>query len=153
MNGCRLAWWRRGPVSLVGMRLVRWRLPRWLAALVGLPVLVLGMVAGVAQASGSSVKIYPGINSPFEITAGPDGALWFTNRGNNSIGRITADGRVTGYTGTGIDDPGGIAAGPDGALWFTNAGNNSIGRIATSGTPGSAVISSTRRGPGDSDHH
>ncbi len=54
------------------------------------------------------------------ITAGPDGALWFTNAGNNSIGRITTAGVVTNYTGTGIIDPEGITAGPDGALWFTN---------------------------------
>ena len=31
----------------------------------------------------------PSINNPLGITAGPDGALWFTNHGNDSIGRIT----------------------------------------------------------------
>ena len=31
----------------------------------------------------------PGIASPRGITAGPDGAMWFTNEGNNTIGRIT----------------------------------------------------------------
>ena len=71
------------------------------------------------------------IVEPRQIVAGPDGALWFTNSGNNSIGRITTSGTVTSYTGTGIKQPGGIAAGPDGALWFTNYGNNSIGRITT----------------------
>jgi hypothetical protein len=30
-----------------------------------------------------------GINAPYGITAGPDGNLWFTNLGNDSIGRIT----------------------------------------------------------------
>jgi hypothetical protein len=59
--------------------------------------------------------------------------LWFTNTGNNSIGRISTSGVVTNDTGTGIDAPYGITAGPDGALWFTNTGNNSIGRISTSG--------------------
>ena len=68
------------------------------------------------------------------IAVGPDGALWFTNSGNNSIGRITTGGIVTNYTGTSISEPNGITAGPDGALWFTNAGNNSIGRITTGGT-------------------
>ena len=68
------------------------------------------------------------------ITAGPDGALWFTNYQNNSIGRITTGGVVTNYTGTGISAPRGITAGPDGALWFTNTGNSgSIGRITTGG--------------------
>ncbi len=60
--------------------------------------------------------------------------MWFTNNGNNSIGRITTSGTVTNYTGTGISGPNAIAAGPDGALWFTNDLNNSIGRITTSGT-------------------
>ena len=72
------------------------------------------------------------IDEPVGIAAGPDGALWFTNRGSNSIGRITTAGVVTDYTDTGITDPG-ITAGPDGALWFTNDGNNSIGRITTTG--------------------
>jgi streptogramin lyase len=73
------------------------------------------------------------------ITAGPDGALWFTNSGipslhaAGSIGRITTGGVVTGYTGPGISNPDGITAGPDGALWFTNETNNSIGRITTGG--------------------
>ena len=61
--------------------------------------------------------------------------MWFTNLGNNSIGRITTAGVVTNYTGTGISDPTGITAGPDGALWFTNLGNNSIGRITTGSNP------------------
>ena len=46
-----------------------------------------------------------GINGPTAITAGPDGALWFTNYTGSSIGRITTTGTVTNYTGTGISDP------------------------------------------------
>jgi streptogramin lyase len=34
----------------------------------------------------------PSIFVPHGITAGPDGALWFTNHGNSSIGRITTGG-------------------------------------------------------------
>ena len=74
-----------------------------------------------------------GINDPAGITAGPDGALWFTNDGTGSIGRITTAGVVTNYTAPASTDPDGITAGPDGALWFTNAGNDSIGRITTAG--------------------
>jgi streptogramin lyase len=83
----------------------------------------------------------PGPQEPFGITAGPDGALWFTNDGNDSIGRIDpATGAMTNYTGAGIVFPGDITVGPDGALWFTNNGNeangqhDSIGRITTAGT-------------------
>jgi streptogramin lyase len=39
-----------------------------------------------------------GIVGATGITSGPDGALWFTNAGNNSIGRITTSGKVTNYT-------------------------------------------------------
>ena len=76
----------------------------------------------------------PSINGPYGITAGPDGALWFTNVGNYSIGRITTGGVVTNYSDPSINFPLAIAAGPDGALWFTNYG--SIGRITTGVTSG-----------------
>jgi streptogramin lyase len=76
---------------------------------------------------GSSLKIHGAI----DIAAGPDGNLWFANRGNDSIGMITPGGVVSKFTGTGIDRPRGITAGPDGNLWFTNNNNNSIGRIGT----------------------
>jgi hypothetical protein len=32
----------------------------------------------------------PSMSDPAGITAGPDGAMWFTNFGDHSIGRITA---------------------------------------------------------------
>jgi virginiamycin B lyase len=78
-----------------------------------------------------------GISRPYGITAGPDGALWFTNYGTNSIGRITTNGTVTNYHKggiTGIRGPYDITAGPDGALWFTvNFDNNVVGQITTAG--------------------
>ncbi len=70
-----------------------------------------------------------GIESPMDITAGPDGNLWFTNSGADSVGRISTKGVVTNYNGAGIKNPWGIATGSDGAVWFTNFGNNSVGRI------------------------
>src|SRR6516164_6680633 len=73
------------------------------------------------------------IHRPQGITAGPDGALWFTNQSSDSIGRITTSGKVTTFTGNGISGPDGITKGPDGALWFTNYDNNSIGSITTGG--------------------
>ncbi len=74
-----------------------------------------------------------GISSPDAVTAGSDGALWFTSNFGNSIGRITSSGAVTIYKRHGIDGAEAITPGPDGALWFTNSGSNSIGRITTSG--------------------
>ena len=75
----------------------------------------------------------PSIKSPIDITAGPDGALWFTNAGNDSIGRITTAGAVTNFTDPSIASPNGITVGPDGALWFANSRANTIGRITTAG--------------------
>ena len=72
--------------------------------------------------------------APFAITAGPDGALWFTEYQGNKIGRITTTGQVTEYAiPTSNSSPEGIAAGPDGALWFTEQTGNKIGRITTTG--------------------
>ena len=81
----------------------------------------------------ASVFTDPSISFPNGITAGSDGALWFTNGNNIRSGRITTDGVVTNYTDPSINFPDGIAEGSDGALWFTNGDNNSIGRITTDG--------------------
>jgi streptogramin lyase len=56
-------------------------------------------------------------STPFSITAGPDGNIWFTETGGNKIGRISLAGTITEFSAPGA--PGGITAGPDGALWFT----------------------------------
>ena len=51
-----------------------------------------GRVGGPGRASrrwGLVRYQHAGIDTPQEITAGPDGALWFTNYASNSIGRIT----------------------------------------------------------------
>src|SRR5204862_58704 len=84
-----------------------------------------------------AVKRYAGtgISNPQGIAAGPDSAMWFTNRDDDSIGRITTTGTVTDYRCADSGRPVGIAAGPDGALWFTTFWVNTIGRITTTVTP------------------
>ncbi len=56
---------------------------------------------------------------PSGITAGSDGALWFTAEGGNSLARISTAGNLSEYT-IPIPESGaaGITTGPDGALWF-----------------------------------
>ena len=100
----------------------------------GVPMIVVWPAARAAAQPGQ-VTVFGqlGIDDPDAITAGPDGALWFTNSANNSIGSITTAGAVSNYTGNGIDSPDAITTGPDGALWFTNFANNSIGSITTTG--------------------
>jgi len=72
---------------------------------------------------------------PWNITAGPDGAMWFTELDANRIGRITTGGVVTEYPiPTANAGPYGITAGSDNALWFTETNVSKIGRIGTDGT-------------------
>ena len=72
---------------------------------------------------------------PDEITAGPDGNLWFTEDAGNRIGRITPSGTITEFAvPTASSAPGGITAGPDGNLWFAENTGNKTGRITPSGT-------------------
>src|SRR5262245_32088477 len=95
--------------------------------------LLVGLVAtraDEAEPAGQFAKYGGPITFPLGIAAGPDGALWFTNRnsgspaqGNGSIGRVTTTGTVSYVEGHGISTPRGIAAGPDGAMWFTNTGS------------------------------
>jgi len=96
--------------------------------------------AAPAEAAGSITFYHsPNIhfsksgNSANSITAGPDGALWFTNPRNNTIGRITTYGQVTDYKGRGFGNTWVITSGPDGALWAGNWNTNSISRITTAG--------------------
>jgi streptogramin lyase len=73
-------------------------------------------------------------SGPSGITAGPDGALWFTEASANKIGRITTGGSITEVPiPTASSGPGSIIAGPDGALWFVESIGNKIGRITTGG--------------------
>jgi serine/threonine protein kinase/streptogramin lyase len=82
---------------------------------------------------------------PEEITAGPDGNLWFTENfpsqtstSINKIGRLTPTGTLTEFsvptpsdnTSLGLS---GITAGPDGNLWFAENNQNLIGRITSAG--------------------
>ncbi|MGO9809973.1 MAG: Ig-like domain-containing protein, partial [Isosphaeraceae bacterium] len=70
------------------------------------------------------------------ITAGSDGALWFTGV-PGEVGRITTAGVVTEFATPNFTPPSNgivttITMGPDGNLWLT--GNTAIGRITPTGT-------------------
>ena len=83
------------------------------------------MLRTIALPSGS----FPG-----GIASG-DGALWVTERGINSIARITTAGSVTQFTlPTPNAGPLQITAGSDGAMWFTENSADAIGRISAGGT-------------------
>jgi YD repeat-containing protein len=71
--------------------------------------------------------------TPFGITTGSDGNLWFTNFGTNKIGKITPSGATTEYMLPRGSLPMGIALGPDGNVWFTDFSSDKICKITTSG--------------------
>ena len=74
---------------------------------------------------------YP-LTIPEAMTAGPDGALWFTQPGIARIGRLTPGGTYSSFAVSDLaGDRNGIATGSDGALWFSQT--QRIGRITTSG--------------------
>lgn len=94
--------------------------------------LALSLSAAPAWATAGTVTEFPTMNSPLVITAGLDGALWFTENAA-SIGRITTAGNITEFPITTTHGmAAGITAGPDGNVWFCETGANQIGRITTS---------------------
>src|ERR1700729_2061044 len=77
-----------------------------------------------ARASGAGASASPattnyfGMDDPSGITAGPDGALWFTSANNGLIGRVSTAGKIPLYSHRGLlAGDQGIVTGPDGALW------------------------------------
>ncbi len=73
-------------------------------------------------------------SSPFDIAAGLDGNLWFTEFDGNKIGRITPQGVVTEFQVPTPDaGPAAICAGPDGNIWFTESKAHKVGRLSLSG--------------------
>ena len=96
-----------------------------------------------ATASGQIFTEFPiptPAGLPWEITAGPDGNLWFTVDTDHQIGRITPQGVMTLFPLLpGTSNPHAITAGPDGALWAT--ANTKIIRITTSGTMTEFLVS------------
>ena len=98
-------------------------------------VCLLSLSSATAWAKVGSIKEFPiptSGSSPFGITKGPDGNLWFTEFfGVGKIGRITTAGVVINEfpIPTGLSRPVGITAGPHTTLWFTESGGNKIGKI------------------------
>lgn len=107
------------------------------------PLIASALVAGAVgfappsqAAVGDSAVFFMGTNAGTQdIVAGPDGNLWVTNPGSNTIARVSTAGVVLqNYSlptaNSGVRD---IAVGPDNNLWFTMTSANQIGRITTAG--------------------
>ena len=87
---------------------------------------------------GTVTEFTSGLNvgsSPAAVTEGPDGNVWFADRGTTkAIGRITTSGAITEFNLPSTSNPADIEEGPDGNLWFTDQGTPvAIGRISPAG--------------------
>src|SRR5690349_6683742 len=100
------------------------------AGLIGAGLMVL--LAGSASAATKPIKefsIVTANSGPADMTAGPDGNVWFVDQLSGRIGTVTHTGTVTGrQIPTPKSLPTAIASGPDGALWFTEQATNKIGQ-------------------------
>jgi len=85
----------------------------------------------VMEPVGTITEHESAIKDPVQIVTGPDGAMWFINRGGASIARLSVAGELVDFDGHGLHATA-IAAGSDGAIWFTTNAN-SIGRMSTEG--------------------
>lgn len=64
------------------------------------------------------------------ITAGTDGALWFTDWRGNKIGRLSVRGDYKYFPiPTPSSGPSGIASAQDGTIWFAESQADKIGRL------------------------
>jgi virginiamycin B lyase len=94
-------------------------------------------IARFAPGNGGDRMNYglPAGSFPWMICAGPDDAVYFTERNRNRIARLSFDlwefdVFVVPTSNSGVDS---IALGPDGNLWFTEFTANKIGRMTPSG--------------------
>jgi len=71
---------------------------------------------------------------PFDLAAGPDGSMWFTEFRADMIGRISQSGVISQFK---VPTPGAepyqITAGPQGSMWFTEYNTTKVGRVSRSG--------------------
>lgn len=106
--------------------------------------------------AGAMAFLSAGAGYVTEVTAGPDGELWYGNDGTNTTSArnrgyvthmsttglgaattIATPGRPTGwslYPESFTDDVSGLTAGPDGNVWFVSSMSNAVGRVTPGGT-------------------
>lgn len=115
------------------------RLKQLVVAIIGVTFASLPLSSSMASASPviSEYTIPTTSAEPYDITAGSDGSMWFTESYAfaNKIGKVSPNGAFTEYNIPGSQTfPLGITNGPDNALWFCESGAEKIGRITTSGS-------------------
>ena len=125
------------------------------------PVGYFGVVGSITTAGDAHQLQQLAVGIPQDLTAGPDGGMWFTVQIETSLAALSPRstiGKIVHDTPNflGYDEflvpssdsaPSAIVAGPDGAMWFTDLSLPSrIGRITTSGAITELSTASTAGG-------
>ncbi len=117
---CARLWWRWGVVRACGM-------------------ILLASAGAAAPAAAEIREFSAGLSAgaePNAIALGPDGAMWFTEYGTSTIGRIGADGTISEYPPSGTTqlpsdaDVSALVTGPDGNIWFSEYGTGMVGELS-----------------------
>lgn len=120
-----------------GMTVLSHARPSVLAVAAGALVAASLAAAPATQAAVGDATIFPmGTGSaPQDVAAGPDGNLWVTNTGSNTIAKVSTAGVVLQNYSLPTANAGvrNIVVGPDNNLWFTMTTANQIGKITTAG--------------------
>jgi streptogramin lyase len=79
---------------------------------------------------------FPSTAGAFDIAAGPDQTMWFTDPSTPAVGRIASDGTFKEFTKGLLSGakPYAITAGPDGNMYFSDYNGVRIGRVTPAGT-------------------
>lgn len=113
---------------------------------VALALAAIPSVASAGVVEGASFYTLPPATHAYSMTAGPEGAVWFTGshagesgEPNGVVGRVTQSGEVEVFELPPERRAGEIVAGPDGNLWFTE--------VVYTDRPGSTVARLGRMTP------
>jgi virginiamycin B lyase len=101
------------------------------AAAIAAPALV-GRAEATETPAGFRVRYYPVAErmGSRDVTAAPDGTIWFCGQRNGTIGRLNPDSGQFKLINLGQGAaPHGVVVGSDGAAWITEGGQNAIARV------------------------
>ena len=116
--------------------ILRFALSAALSTSLVVTTLAIGSPAASAAVGDATEFTLGSGSAPRDIVTGPDGNLWVTNSGANTIQKISSAGAVIASypvptANAGLRE---ITVGPDSNLWFTMTSANKIGRMTITGT-------------------
>jgi streptogramin lyase len=93
-----------------------------------------GTPGGASLGNSSIVRELVDVEATIQgLTLGPDGAVYYTDRGSGHIHRVTKNGAKTRVTKVPVADPSGLAFGPEGDLYVLTADTAKITRLKITG--------------------